>query len=84
MTAITLAISLTALFFSISGFVLGLLGLIQAKATEKSTHTIQLQEAPQQQDLSELFNLDEKMTEPEESFSVSNDKLEETLLRGFE
>ena len=59
MTALVLAISLTALLFAVSGFILGLLGFIQSKATQKSTHTIQMQESPLQ-DLSGYFNAEGK------------------------
>lgn len=78
---IAIAISATALLFAISGFILGLLGFIQARASSMSTHTVQQVEAPQQADLSQLFGAP---TEEPEAFSVSNDKLEETLLKGLE
>lgn len=76
---IAISISLTALLFAISGFVLGLLGFIQSKASAQSTHTIQTQP---QQDLSDLFGspTDESIGE---SFMVDNKDLEKTLLQGL-
>jgi len=76
-----IALSLTALLFAISGFVLGLLGFIQARANALSTHTVQYQPA-QQQDISQFFG--EAAPEHDEGFEVPNDKIEETILKGFE
>lgn len=79
-----LAISLTALLFAISGFVLGLLGFIQARASALSTHSVQMQEVTQPQpDLSELFGSEPVHHESDQDFSVPNNKLEETLLQGL-
>jgi hypothetical protein len=86
MTAITLAISITALLFAISGFVLGLLGFIQAKASAASTHTVQYQEAPNQVDLSEMFGSpsDDHPNQGPVAFEIPNDELEEKLLKGLD
>ena len=86
MSVIALTLSLTALLFALSGFILGLLGYIQAKATEQSTHTVHM-EAPPQQDLSQLVgDWDTPIVNESQSqdFEIPTNKLEETLLRGLE
>lgn len=73
-------ISSVSLLFAISGFVLGLLGYIQGKAAQLSTHTVQYQP---QEDISKLF-ADLPPPAEDQSFEVPNEKLEETILKGFE
>jgi len=82
MTVIALAISLTALLFAISGFVLGLLAFIQVRASAQATHTVQQIEARPQADLSDYFGSSDKSIA--EEFSIPTKDLEAQLLQGFE
>lgn len=75
-----IALSLTALLFAISGFVLGLLAFIKTQAREMSTHTVQYQ--PAQEDLSSFF--EDLPKNHGDVRSVRTEDLEKTLLQGLD
>jgi len=79
---IAIVISSIAFLFSISGFILGLMGYIQARATSQSTHTVHGQPQAMQEDISHLFGAPEEDGQP--VTEVPTGKIEEMLLKGFE
>lgn len=80
MPIITLALSLTALLFAISGFVLGLLGFIHARAAAQSTHTVQFQP---QEDLSSAMDFAPPAVPEDHTMTIPNEDVEEFLLKGL-